>query len=108
MGKYENRFPGSVGFVNDSTEIFVARENLFNRLFCPHFHLYDHESGEIQIFRFDQLDKCSTETLNFLGTIRAYSLNTEQCILPRTYYIDLVTEWETLNKSYMRRKFLWI
>lgn len=108
MSKYENRFPGSVGFINDSTEIFAVRENLFNKLFRPHFHLYDHENGEIQTFRFDQLDKCSTEVLNFLGTTRAYSLNKERCMLPRTYYIDLVTEWEILNGCYMRRKFLWI
>lgn len=104
MHKHEEKFPGSIGFINDDVEIFVVRESLFSQLFCPHFHLYNHETQEIQSFRFNQLVNCSLEVRSFLGTTRAYSQDKEKYLLPRTYYVDLVTEWEIVMKSLQNAK----
>lgn len=108
MHKYENKFPSGIGFVNETVEVFVVRENLFSKLFRPHFHLYNHATEEIRSVRFDQLDSCSQEVLTFLGTTRAYSLDRKRFLLPRTYYEDLVAEWEIINKWRIARRFLWI
>lgn len=102
---FENKFPGGIGFINGHIEVFVVKENLYNQLFVPHFHLYDHVTGNIQTLRFDKLDRCSQNVLYFLGTIRKYSMNPESCTLPRSYYDDLM---EIVNKRPMRRKFIWI
>lgn len=106
--KFESAFPGGIGFVNEDAEIYVRKENLFARNFCPHFFLYNHATGEIQKVRFTQLDSCNEEVLIFLNTIRTYSLDRTRHALSRTYYIDLITEWEIVNKQPMKRKFLWI
>lgn len=105
-GVYENRFPGSIGFVTESTEIFVEKENLYNRLNRPHFYLYNHETDEIQQFRFDEIERCDPHLLDFLNTVRYYSTDSSRWPLIRTYYDDLISEWEIVNKCYFRRKFM--
>ena len=106
--KYESTVPGSIGFIDENTEIYVIKENTFARIFSPHFFLYNHQTKEILKFRFKDLNTCPTEVLTFLDTIRSYSLDRTQYALSRTYYIDLIAEWEIVNKQYLYRKFLWI
>lgn len=106
IGKHDNIFPGSIGFVNENCEIFVVKENLVARLFCPHFYLYDHQSREIQMFRFNSIDQCSAEILDFLNTVRYYSTDSSFWPLYRTYYDDLISEWEVVNNCRFRRKFM--
>ena len=102
----ENRYPGSIGFFDPDTEVFAVREGLFARVFRPHFFTYNHLTGEIQKYRFDELSKCGSSLLEFLNTVRYYSTDRERWPLNRTYYDDLVGEWEVVNKCYMRRKFM--
>lgn len=106
IGKHDNRFPGSIGFVNEDSELFVVKENLLARLFCPHFYLYDHRSREVQTFKFLEIGKCSAEVLDFLNTVRYYSTDSSLWPLYRTYYDDLISEWEIVNKCRFRRRFM--
>lgn len=106
MPNYENAFPGGIGFVNVTTEIFVIKENPFYRWFCPHFYLYNHKTNQVQRYCFNAPDNWTKDTINFLNTIRPYSLNTERYILMRTYYEDLIAEWEINNKMRIRRRFI--
>lgn len=106
ISKYENKHPSSIGFVNPTTEIFVVKENLFFRLFRPHYYLYDHKTGVTKAFVFSDIDSYEPQVLNFFNTVRAYSLDRDRYPLIRTYYEDLIVEWETANKCLMRRKFI--
>ena len=106
MGDYESLFPGSIGFINSDTEIFVTRENFIHRLFCPHFFLYNHKTNTTQAFLFKEIDKCDQYLLDFLNTIRYYSLDSNCWPLIRTYYDDLISEWEINNKRHFPRKYM--
>lgn len=106
IGKYENKRPSSIGFVNPTTEIFVSKENLFCRLFQPHYYLYDHETDVTKAFAFSDIDSYEPQVLNFFNTVRAYSLDRDSYPLIRTYYEDLIVEWEIVNKCLMKRKFI--
>lgn len=104
--KYENNYPGSIGFVNQTTEIFVAKESIFCRLFCPHFHLYNHETHRVTSFLFSEIDNCEQQVLDFLNTVRIYSVENNKHSLIRTYYEALIAEWEIVNKCYFKRRFM--
>ena len=106
ISKYENRYPGSVGFFDPDTEIFVIKESILPKLFNPHFYTYNHRSKEIQKYCFKQIEQCPPQLLEFLNTIRNYSTNREHWPLNRNYYDDLVCEWETVNKCYIHRRFV--
>lgn len=106
LGRYENRYPGSIGFINPTTEIFVIREPFFYRRFRPRFFLYNHQSNCITRYFFLEIDKCPMEVLNFLNTVRFYSIDSKSPALYRTYYDDLISEWEVVNKCLFQRKFM--
>ena len=106
ISHYENRFPGSIGFIDANTEVFVVREKLMHRLFRPHFFLYNHKTSSIQSLLFAEIDKCDQSLLNFLNTVRYYSLDNNCWPLIRTYYDDLISEWEVCNKRFFPRKYM--
>ncbi len=106
LGDYENHFPGSIGFITPDTEIFVVRENFIHRLFFPRFFLYNHKTNTTQAFLFKEIDKGDQCLLDFLNTVRDYSLDRERWPLIRTYYDDLISEWEINNKRCFPRKYM--
>lgn len=108
--KHENRFSGSIGFINDDVEIFVVKENLFNRILNPHFYLYNHDTEKIEKYEFKDIDGIgkNKELTDFLNTVREYSLDREMHTFSRTYYVDLITEWEIHNNRRMSRRFILI
>lgn len=106
ISRFENKYPSSIGFINPTTEIFVVKEKLICRLFSPHFHLYDHETGKVKSFLFSDIDSYEPQILNFFNTVREYSLDRERYPLIRTYYDDIIVEWEIANKCLMKRKFI--
>ena len=108
--KYENKFHGSIGFINDDVEIFVIKENIFNRIFNPHFYLYNHKTDTFERIKFKDIETIDNnkDLVEFLNTVREYSLNREMYILSRTYYIDLITEWEINNNKKLTRRFILI
>ena len=106
ISRFENKYPSSIGFINPTTEIFVVKEKLICRLFGPHFYLYDHETGKVKSFLFSDIDSYEPQILDFFNTVREYSLDRERYPLIRTYYDDLIVEWEIANKCLMKRKFI--
>ena len=98
---YENSFPGSIGFINDETEIFVIKENILNQIFNPHFYLYNHRNKEITKIRFGDIEniESNSELISFLNKTREYSLDRDRYAFSRTYYDDLISEWEIFNRK---------